>query len=285
MAMTTAHRYTQRRAQPVTMRRFHLTDTGTIFTVAALACVTVIPIVFLIVASFARHWYFPAFAPREFSLRAWEYVASSSSGVTTALWMSLAVALIVTILSVLVALPAARVLALCEFKGKRLIIFLLMLPVIAPPLAATMGVHNLFLRFDLTDSIAGVVLVHLIPCVPYATLMLASGFANFETDIEAQARTLGANRFNVWRYVTLPAVAPSLAVAAAFAFLISWSQYLTTLIIGGNQVITLPLILVGFQRAGDEATTSALSLVFLLPTLLVFIVVARFIKHDASKSI
>lgn len=285
MTMTTAHRHTSRRAQPVTTRRFHITDIGTIFTIAALACVTVIPIVFLAVASFARHWYFPALAPREFSTRAWEYVASGASGVATALWTSLAVAFIVTILSVLIALPAARVLALCEFKGKRFLVFLLMLPVITPPLAATMGVHNLFLRLDLTDSIAGVVAVHLIPCVPYATLMLAGSFANYNADIEAQARTLGAKNFDVWRYVALPAIAPSLAVAAAFAFLISWSQYLTTLLIGGNQVITLPLILVGFQRAGDEATTSALSLVFLLPTLLVFIIVARFIKHDASKSI
>ncbi|MCP9495625.1 MAG: ABC transporter permease subunit [Pyrinomonadaceae bacterium MAG19_C2-C3] len=276
---------TNQRAQRTTTRRFDIANTGTIFTLAALACITVIPIVFLVVASFARHWYFPALAPREFSTRAWEYVASSSSGATTALWMSLAIAFIVTILSVLIALPAARALALCEFKGKRILVFLLMLPVIAPPLAATMGVHHLFLRLDLTDSLAGVVLVHLIPCVPYATLMLASSFANFDTDIEAQARTLGANAFDVWRYVTLPAAAPGLAVAAAFAFLISWSQYLTTLFIGGNQVVTLPLILIGFQRAGDEATTSALSLVFLLPTLLVFIVVARFIKRDASKSI
>lgn len=289
MTMTTTRNPTPHiTAQRTPARRFRpfiIADTGTIFTLAALACLTVIPVVFLIVASFARHWYFPALAPREFSTRAWLYVASSAAGVSTALWTSLAVAFVVTILSTLIALPAARALALCDFKGKRFLVFLLMLPVIAPPLAATMGVHQLFLRYDLTDSFAGVVLVHLIPCVPYATLTLASSFANFDVDIEAQARTLGANFFDVWRYVTLPAVAPALAVAAAFAFLISWSQYLTTLLIGGNQVITLPLILVGFQRAGDEATTSALSLIFLLPTLLVFIVVARFIKHDASKSI
>ncbi len=241
---------------------------------------TAVPLLYLIVSSFARQWFFPALAPREFSARAWAYVASGSAGIASALWTSVVIALAVTLLAVLIALPAARALALDEFKGKRALTFLLLLPVIAPPLAATMGVHNLFLRYGLTDSLTGVVLVHLVPCVPYATLMLASSFANFDTDTEAQARTLGANFFNVWRYVTLPAIAPGLGVAASFAFLISWSQYLTTVFIGGGQVLTLPLILVGFQRSGDEAVTAALSLIFLLPTLIFFLLIARFIKHD-----
>lgn len=249
---------------------------------AALVASTTIPFLFLGISSFARLWFFPALLPREFSVRAWRYVASDSAGILSALWMSTVIALVVTLLAVLIAVPAARALALYEFRGKRPLTFLFMLPVIAPPLAATMGVHSLFLRYGLTDSSLGVVFVHLVPCVPYATLMLASSFANFDTDIEAQARTLGANHLDVWRYVTLPAIAPGLAVAAAFAFLISWSQYLTTLFIGGGQVLTLPIILVGFQRSGDEAVTSALSLVFLLPTLGVFVSVARFIKHDTQ---
>jgi putative spermidine/putrescine transport system permease protein len=77
-----------------------------------------------------------------------------------------------------------------------------------------------------------------------------------------------------------PFIAPGLAVAAVFAFLISWSQYLTTLLIGGGRVMTLPLLLVSFQRGGDEAVTAALSLIFLAPTLIVFVTVARFLKND-----
>ena len=70
-----------------------------------------------------------------------------------------------------------------------------------------------------------------------------------------------------------------LAVAASFAFLISWSQYLTTLLIGGARIVTLPLTLVAFQRGGDEAIAAALSFVYLAPAAAVAFSVARFLKE------
>ena len=148
------------------------------------------------------------------------------------------------------------------------------------PLAAAMGVHGLFLRYGLAETAVGVILVHLIQSVPYAILMLAGSFSRLDPDIEAQARTLGASPAAVLRYVTLPAIAPGIAVAAAFAFLISWSQYLMTILIGGGRVLTLPLALIAFQRGGDEAITAALSLVFLFPTLTVFVAVSRYLRYE-----
>ena len=181
----------------------------------------------------------------------------------------------------MVALPAARVLTWREFPGKRAILFLLLLPVLAPPLAAAMGLHGMFLRLGLAETLTGVVLVHLIPATPYAILMLTGSFTRLNPDLEAQARTLGASRLNVLRYVTLPAIAPGLAVAAAFAFLISWSQYLMTLLIGGGRILTLPLTLVSFQNGGDEAIAAALAVVFILPALAVFGAVARYLRYEA----
>ncbi|MBX3280130.1 MAG: ABC transporter permease subunit [Acidobacteria bacterium] len=244
------------------------------------AILALLPVALLGLWSIARGWYWPALLPREWSARAWGYVFAPESGIASALAMSAGIALAVTVLSLAVALPAARALALHEFSGKRLLLFALLLPVIAPPLASAMGVHALYLRYGLADTMAGVILVHLIPAAPYATLMLAGSFARFDTDYEAQARTLGASPLAVWRSVTLPAIAPGLAVAASFAFLISWSQYLTTVFIGGGRIVTLPLVLVAFQRGGDEAITAALSLVFLAPTLVVFATVARFLRQQ-----
>jgi putative spermidine/putrescine transport system permease protein len=239
----------------------------------------IIPPALLLIWSFARSWYWPALLPREWSVRAWQYVFSPTADVFSALITSLSIALAVTILALLSALPAARVLAFEEFRGKQLLMFSLLLPVLAPPLASAMGVHSLFLRYGLADTLIGVILVHLIQTVPYATLMLTGSFTRFDRDYEAQARSLGASAFAVWRHITLPAIAPGLATAASFAFLISWSQYLTTLLIGGGRIITLPLSLTAFQRGGDEAITAALSLVFLAPTLVVFALTSRFLKE------
>ena len=239
----------------------------------------VVPLALLAVTSLGRSWFWPAIVPPEWSLRAWRYLALPEAGVMEATATSLAIAATVSAIAIVLALPAARALATLDGPWRRLLTFALLLPVLAPPLAAAMGLHGVFLRLGIVDSLSAVVLVHLVPAVPYATLMLAGSFANLDADWEAQARTLGASRRRVWTLVILPAIAPGLAVAAAFAFLISWSQYLLTLLIGGGHVVTLPLALVSFVRSGDETVGAAVSLVLVAPTLVVFGLVARHLKE------
>jgi putative spermidine/putrescine transport system permease protein len=248
--------------------------------VAAVGGLAAIPVALLGARSFAQSWRWPGLAPQAWSARAWRYVFSPVAEVLPSMATSLLVATIVTMLAVIIALPASRTLAWEEFRGKRAALFALLLPVLTPPLVSAMGAHALFLRYGLTDTLIGVALSHLISAVPYATLMLTGSFSRLDPEYEAQARTLGAKTVDVWRRVTLPAIAPGLAVAAFFAFLISWSQYLTTLLIGGARIVTLPLTLVAFQRGGDEAIAAALSLVYLAPAAAVAFSVARFFKDD-----
>jgi putative spermidine/putrescine transport system permease protein len=113
-------------------------------------------------------------------------------------------------------------------------------------------------------------------------LLLAGAFANFDPDYEAQARTLGAGALQAYWHITLPALFPSLMVAALFAFLISWSQYALTLLIGGGRVLTLPLLLFAFASGGDQAVTAALALVFVAPALLLLLLTARFLGAEGA---
>ena len=249
--------------------------------VALVALFALLPLVLLAVYSFGRVWFWPDVAPRVWDASAWSYVFSRGSGVAQALAMSAAIAAIVSFVAVIVAIPGARVLAWQQFPGKRLLLFVLLLPVLSPPLAAAMGLHAMFLRVGLEDSVTGVVLVHLVPALPYAMLMLTGSFSRLDPDLEAQARTLGASSQQVFWKVTLPLIAPGAAVAAGFAFLISWSQYLLTLLIGGGHVLTLPLTLVGFLNGGDQAIGAALSLVFIVPTIVVFLSVSRYLQHES----
>jgi putative spermidine/putrescine transport system permease protein len=238
-----------------------------------------VPFAFLTVSSVADNWRFPRILPAVLTFRAWIYLFESTSGVILALANSTMVAFVVSILAILIALPAARALTLHDFKFKKAVLFFLLLPILSPSFVVATGSHALLLRYNLTDSIFGVILAHLVPTTPYAVLLLTGSFARFDIDFEAQARSLGANAWNVFRYVTFPAIAPGMAIATMFAFLISWSQYLSTLFVGGGKIQTLPLILVSFQRSSDEAITAALTLIFLAPTIFVFVVVAKFLKE------
>lgn len=242
---------------------------------------TAVPSGLLILYSFARNWFWPALTPPVLSTDAWRYVLGAQSGVGAAVATSTGLAVAVTIVAVVLSFPASRLLAWNSFPGKRVLLFVLLLPVLSPPQAATMGLHAMFLRIGLTETLTGVLLVHLIPAVPYTILMLTGSFTRLDPDLEAQARTLGASRLAVMRYVTLPAIAPGLAVAASFAFLISWSQYLPTLLIGGGRLVTLPMALVSFQNGGEQSIAAALCLVFIFPVLIAFVLVARYLRYEA----
>ena len=69
-------------------------------------------------------------------------------------------------------------------------------------------------------------------------------------------------------------------MAALFTFLVSWSQYVTTLLIGGGQVVTLPLVLFPLVGAANHANAAAVSLIFVLPALVVLLVTVRTFQTD-----
>jgi putative spermidine/putrescine transport system permease protein len=145
-----------------------------------------------------------------------------------------------------------------------------------------MGIHQIFIRLRLTETLFGVALVHLIPAIPYFVLVMASVFANYRTALEETARTLGANRYHVFRYVTLPAISSGLVVASMFTFLISWGQYVTTLLIGGGTFVTLPLVLFPFLSGGNQANAAAISLVFVAPAVIALVMTSRQLSRDSS---
>ena len=73
----------------------------------------------------------------------------------------------------------------------------------------------------------------------------------------------------------MPAIMPGLIVAGFFAFIVSWSQYVLTLQIGGGKVLTLPVLLVSTASGGDVAITGALTIVYALPVVVLLVVTSR----------
>ena len=248
-----------------------------------LALWLVLPLVPLLIWSVALGWRFPDLLPQDWSLRAWRHTLAPQSGVLAAAWTSTVVASATTGLAVLVALPAGRALGLYRFRGRRLAILLLIAPALVPAIAVVPGLHGLFLRLGLTGTLTGVVLAHLVQVMPYMTLVMAAVFARLDTRQEDQARSLGATRWQVTRHVTLPLVLPGLVTGALFAFLISWAQYLPTLVIGAGRVQTLPLTLYSFAASGRNDMAGAIAILFLLPGALALILTARMVtgRHPA----
>ncbi|MCQ3804710.1 MAG: ABC transporter permease [Acidimicrobiia bacterium] len=249
--------------------------------IAGLLAFLVAPMVPLFIWSISFRWFYPDILPSEYSSRAWEQVISPTNNVLGSTWQTTLIALLVTVLSVLFGVPAGRALGLHNFRGKRIVEIMILAPIIVPGLAVVLGIDTMFIRYGLSGNIIGVSLVHLVPTLPYMTLVMSGVYANYDVDYELQARSLGAGRWATQRYVTLPAVFPGVVVGALFTFLISWSQYVLTLLIGDGQVQTLPILLFNFARS-EPAIAGALSVVFILPGILVLLLSSKYLSGDSA---
>lgn len=247
-----------------------------------LALAMILPLLPLALWSVAHGWRFPALLPQAWSLRAWGTALSGE--VLGSLGLTLGIAAATTALAALIGLPAGRALGLHAFRGKRAVFLLLLVPAVLPGIALVLGLHDLFLRLGLTGTTPGVILAHLVPVLPYMVLVMASVFAGFDTRIEAQARSLGAGPIRCFLHVTLPAVLPGLLTGALFAFLVSWSQYLLTLAIGGGRVQTLPLVLYAQVAAGRNDVAGAIAVLYALPgIILLLLATARITGRDLGR--
>jgi putative spermidine/putrescine transport system permease protein len=239
------------------------------------------PVAVLCIGAFSSRWFFPQLLPREWTLEPLRELLARPQ-TRLALWNSTWLAGLVTLLSLAIGYPAARVLGLRTFRGKGLVVALLLLPTVVPPTASGIGLNILFLQLRLGGTALGVALAHLVPVLPYVVFGLAAVFARYDEAFEHQARSLGAGPLRVFYAVTLPLIWPGLVVAALFAFLISWSQYLLTLLIGAGRVVTLPLLLFATVAGGNLTTTSAVTLVFVAPLLLLIGLASRYLTSNAG---
>lgn len=220
-----------------------------------------VPFVPLVLSSLSFGWRWPDVFPQGWSLRAWEYVVNDVR-TWQAVGISLWIALIVTFVNLLLALPAANALVRYPVRGRWLFEAIIFAPIIIPPFISVMGIHLSFLRFGLTETVLGVVLAHIAPTLPYMFRAIMVSYQTLSVDWEDQARMLGAGAMPRFFHVVLPHLLPGILAGASLSVLISLSQYLITFIIGAGQVVTLPILLFPFISGGDPAIASAYSLLY-----------------------
>lgn len=230
-----------------------------------------VPLAAIVARAFADSWRAPAIVPQRLGLRGVREALSGQA--LDAFASSLVVALVVTAIALVVGWPAARVLGERRLRHPAPVFLLLALPLLVPSYATGEGLTEWFLRIGLVDTIPGLVLAHLVIVLPYVVLVLLSAFGPALTALEEMGRSQGLRAAARWRLVTVPAVMPTLAAAALIGFLVSWSEYGSSLAVGGGRPL-LPLILLPFVHS-DPQIAAALSLLFLAPAVAALVVATR----------
>ncbi len=225
----------------------------------------VIPLTPLLLWAGAARWSGTSRLPQDLGLRGWQ--AALDAGMIAALARSgllgAAVALIATPLGVM----AGRALGWRLLRRPALPSVVLLGPVVLAPFAVAMGLDVVILRLGVPGEVA-VVLVLSVFALPYTTFTMRATYLGLDPALEEQARVLGASSRQARRRVTLPAATTGLVTATGLAFLVGWSDYAVTLLIGGGQIVTAPM-LIGSSAAGsgNDALTSTLALSASLPPL------------------
>ncbi len=253
--------------------------------VAAAGVVALLPLVPLAIWSVSGAWPYPSLLPTSATTRGLALLVAPRTGAVRSLALSLGIGAAVSVLAVVIGLPAGRAIGLYRFRGRRLVQLALLAPVIVPGLAVVLGLQVFFVRYGLSGTVPGVVLVQLVPTVPYAATVLGAGFANLDVDHERVARTLGAGPVRTTWSVTLPLLRPAIVAAALFCFLISWSEYVLTLLVGAGRVQTLPLQLFAAIGGTDTTLAAALALLVVVPPMLAVLACSRVLSGRSPAAI
>lgn len=243
------------------------------------------PLAIVALWSVTASWPWPALVPESWSARGIEELFGPSQGLGEVLVTSVAIALACAVLTTTVATLAARALSRYRFAGREAVRFALLLPFLIPATVFAMGVQVAFIRAGLAATTAGVVLAHAIVALPYASLIMMDAMDAAGARLEEQARLCGAGPARTWASVILPTLCPSLLSAASMAYILSFSQYFITLLIGAGKVKTLALAMFPYLSSGDRTIASAYGVVFLASTLLVFLLFEVLLRKRAASEI
>lgn len=178
------------------------------------------------------------------TLSNYESLFSEESSYLRYMSNSLVVALIATLTSVLVGVPAAY--SLTRFRWPPLVSAGLLGWVLVvhaiPPVTLSAPMFVLVRSLGLYDRLIGLAAVHIILAVPIVVWLMRGFFADLPQEIEEAARVDGCSRPQVFSLVALPLVAPGIAAAGMLAFMVSWNEFLFAVTLTSSpQAQTIPV--------------------------------------------
>lgn len=194
------------------------------------------------------------------------------AGLRGVAWFTVWQAALSTLLTFVVALPGAYVLARYRFRGRSLVRALVTVPFVLP----TVVVGSAFLSLGLEPSLGAILLAHVF--FNYAVVVRGVGglWAHLDPREEEAARVLGAGRLRAFFAVTVPALRPALLATGAIVFLFDFTSFGVILLLGGPTRATLETEI--YRQTADLLdlrTAAALSILQLVAVVTLLVVVSR----------
>ncbi|AEF23889.1 ABC transporter permease [Pseudomonas fulva] len=198
----------------------------------------VLPILVIVPLSF-NSGTFLIYPMQGFSLR-WYEDFFGSAGWMRALKNSMIIAPAATVLAMVLGTLAAIGLTRAEFRGKALLMSLLISPMVVPVVIVGVASYLFFAPLGLANGYLSLIVVHAVLGVPFVIITVSATLQGFNYNLVRAAASLGASPITAFRRVTLPLIAPGVISGALFAFATSFDEVVVTLFLAGPEQVTLP---------------------------------------------
>ena len=151
-----------------------------------------------------------------------------------------------TLLTMLLAIPAAYALARLELPAKRATGFFVLAAQMLPPVGLVIPYFLMLRQVGWLDSYQGIIAVYVAAALPFAIWLMVSYFEDVPFEMEEAALLDRAGRLRALWHVILPQVRGGIAVTTVFVFLNAWNEFLFAVVLGGNRVRPVTVAMFNF---------------------------------------
>lgn len=245
--------------------------------ISALSCLFIlIPLISIVLLSFntgTSTW------PQGWTLKWYFY---NLSAIWSSLLVSVYVALGAVVIALLIAFPCAVAIARYAFPGRYIMEQALMLPVLIPGVVLGMILLQLFQTTSLKvlPPLAWLIIAHVLIVFPLIVRPLIAALEKVDQRLEEAAQSLGAKPVQAFWHVAIPAVAPTTLVAVLLAVARSFNDFIITLFLISPDYIPLSIQVYKSTLWGIPQLTSAISVILLGMSILVVLVIERFLRVE-----
>ncbi len=208
----------------------------------------------------------------------WYQTLFDDSRIQRTIWVSLRVALVSTVISTVLGTMSALALERFRFRGRRVFDALLYLPIIIPDVTMAVMMLMFFTQaFDLLEVVFGlglskgfatIIVSHVAFNIAFVSVVVRARVAGMDATLEQAAADLYASRWQTFRYVTLPLIAPGVLGGALLAITLSLDDVVVTQFLAGPGSTTLPVYVFSLIRKGVTPTINAVSVIMLVASLI-----------------
>src|SRR5450830_199301 len=222
----------------------------------------ILPILVIIPLSFSDSS-FLMYPIQGFSLRWYHNLLGSEEWIRAAknsFIVAPAATLIATVLGTLAAVGLNK----ADFRGKAVLMAVLISPMIVPVVVVGVGVYLFFAQLGLADSYLGLILAHAALGAPFVVTTVLATLQGFNHNVVRASLSLGASPLHTFFRITLPLIAPGLISGALFAFTTSFDEVVLTLFVAGPNQATLPRQMFAGIKDNISPTIAALATILII---------------------